>query len=202
MAMETRPPIETLIEIQVAGVDAISQITAGFDEDTWGRPSPCEGWTALDLAGHVLTVANNWHILLDDSEARAPEARFGLSEMGQHFQRLLAELPDEPGPARIAKFQARIGEYFDRVRDLDPELPLVSALTEVAETQPTIGTFVWLGGVEWHVHAWDFAQVAGQSYSTAHGATIHAGTRAVRPFSPPEGDPWESVLGNYRSTDG
>lgn len=198
MSGQPQPPVDSLLDIQREGVAAILATTERFSDADWSKPSPCEGWTALDLAGHVLTVANNWHILLDDSEARAPAARFKLSEMNDHFKKVLAALPEEPGPARIEQFEARINACFDRVADLDPELPLVSALTDISPVPVTIGLFAWLGGVEWHVHAWDFAQVLGESYQTPHAKTIHAGASIVRGFAPTEGNSWEEILSNYR----
>ena len=28
-------------------------------EEAWSNPSPCEGWTARDVAGHAMAVTNN-----------------------------------------------------------------------------------------------------------------------------------------------
>lgn len=27
---------------------------AALDEDDWGRPTPCEGWTVRDMGGHIV----------------------------------------------------------------------------------------------------------------------------------------------------
>lgn len=190
MAVE-RPPIPDLIEVQRNGVRAIESITSRFDDRDWVAPTPCEGWTALDLAGHLVTAIDNWHILLDDSEAGAASARFTWQEMDAHFQRMLALLPDASGPERIETFGRRAESYFDRVADLDPELPLVSALTDIAAIPVTVGLFAWIGGTEWHVHAWDLAQVLGETYHTDHAATFYAGSMTLRGNTPTSDvDPW------------
>jgi uncharacterized protein (TIGR03083 family) len=135
------PPVESSLAVQRDGVTAIARITGSYDDADWLRPTPCEGWTATDLAGHVLNAIDNWHVLLDDSEARAPGPRFAWAEMDQFFLDRLAALPPSPGPQRVGRFVARAEEYFDRVTALDPELPLVSAFPDVAAVPVTVGLF-------------------------------------------------------------
>lgn len=35
------------------GLDFFSAVVAGVGSDAWASPSPCEGWSALDVLGHV-----------------------------------------------------------------------------------------------------------------------------------------------------
>jgi uncharacterized protein (TIGR03083 family) len=198
MARVDVPPVESILEIQRDGVRAIQEITRRFDDVDWQSPTPCEGWTALDLAGHVLTAIENWHVLLDDSEAGALSARFSWDEMDAHFVGLLASLPDGSGPDRIGAFVQRADKYFERVSQLDPELTLVSALSDIAAVPVTVGLFAWLGGNEWHVHAWDFAQVIGEDYRTPHAPKIYEGSMAIRGLTPGPEDPWETTLHRLR----
>ncbi|MCP9972699.1 maleylpyruvate isomerase N-terminal domain-containing protein [Actinomadura madurae] len=34
-------------------LDLFEGLVAGVPRDGWDAPSPCEGWTARDVAGHV-----------------------------------------------------------------------------------------------------------------------------------------------------
>ena len=119
-------------------------------------------------------MADNWHILLDDSVAGASSGRFGYAEMDAHFERRLASLPPGSGPDRIGAFTQRINEYFERVLGLDPDLAFVSGLTDVATVPMTTGLFAWIGGLEWHIHAWDFAQVIGEDAAPRGSASGRA----------------------------
>lgn len=194
--------VESSLEIQREGVAAIERITSGFDTADWRRPTPCEGWTTTDLAGHVLTAINNWHVLLDDSEAGAPTARFAWADMDVFFLQRLAELPISSGPERIAQFVVRADEYFDRVAVLDSHLPLVSALSDVAARPVTVGLFAWVGGIEWHVHAWDFARSVGDEYRAADAASIHAAAAVLYGRSIGDEDPWDAIIDRLRPSRG
>ena len=197
--MSKIPAVGSLLEIQRDGVRAIQEITGRFDDADWVRPTPCEGWTATDLAGHVLTAINNWHLVLDDTEAGEPSVRFGWAEMDRYFLDLLAGLPEGSGPDRIAQFADRAEEYFDRVAALEPDLPLVAeAFRDIATVPVTVGLFAWIGGNEWHVHAWDFAQTIGEDYRTEHAATFYAGSMALRGRTVGAEDAWDTTLDRFR----
>lgn len=196
--MDRVAPVDSSLQVQRDGVNAIARITGEYDESDWQRPTPCEGWTATDLAGHLVTAIDNWHVLLDDSEARASGPRFAWAEMDQFFKDRLAALPPGTGPERIGQFVDRAEQYFDRVHALDPELPLVSAFPDVTPVPMTIGLFAWLGGIEWHVHAWDFARTTSQPYRTDHAATLHEAAAAVFGGTVGDEDPWEAILNSLR----
>jgi uncharacterized protein (TIGR03086 family) len=40
----------------ICGLDHVIRLAPA---DAWGNPSPCEGWTARDVAGHAMSVVNN-----------------------------------------------------------------------------------------------------------------------------------------------
>jgi uncharacterized protein (TIGR03083 family) len=202
MGLESAPSVERALEIQRDGVRAIQRITGEFDEADWLKPTPCEGWTAVDLAGHVLTAIDNWHVLLDDAEAGVSVPRFGWDEMDAHFEAVLASLPVGSGPDRIGAFAERAEDYFERVAGLDPDLPSVPAMSAVAVVPITVGLFAWVGGTEWQIHAWDFAQVIGQDYRTEHARMIYNGTMAIRGRTPGDEDPWEAMLSRWRQHPG
>jgi hypothetical protein len=118
--------------------------------------------------------------------------------MDAHFEAALKSLPPESGPNRIDAFGERAEDYFDRLARLDPEMPLVSALSDVATVPLTVGLFAWVGGNEWHIHAWDFAQVTGEEYQTEHAALINEGSLAIRGRNPADEDPWQAILSRWR----
>ncbi len=47
------------------GFDHVARL-AGPDD--WDRPSPCEGWTAKHVAGHVLAIQRYFEALINDAE--------------------------------------------------------------------------------------------------------------------------------------
>jgi uncharacterized protein (TIGR03086 family) len=43
----------------LAAVCGLDHVIRSVPADKWGNPSPCEGWTARDVAGHAMSVVNN-----------------------------------------------------------------------------------------------------------------------------------------------
>jgi uncharacterized protein (TIGR03083 family) len=199
VGLESAPSVDKAIEVQRDGVRAIQRITNRFVDSDWDKPTPCDAWNATDLAGHVFTVIDTWRLLLDDSESGRSSPRFGWSEMDAHFETALRALSPGSGMDRVHTFAERAEDYFDRLARLDPELPLVAALSDIATVPLTIGLFAWVGGNEWHIHAWDFAQVTGEDYRTEHAALINEGSLAIRGRTPADGDPWQAILSRWRS---
>ena len=59
------------------GIDVMSEVVEQVPGDAWGRPSPCEGWRALDVLGHVgAATAMGLHIL----RGEAPDLGFGRQD--------------------------------------------------------------------------------------------------------------------------
>jgi hypothetical protein len=199
---ENVPSIESILNIQRDGVAAIVAITGRFDDTDWQRRTPCEAWTALDLAGHVITATTMWHQALDDAETGVTTPRLRWDDLSRHNQEYLESLPAESGPNRIETFAQRANDWFERVSRLDPALPIPVALQDIAAVPITLGLFAWAGGLEWHLHAWDFAQVIGEEYFTPHAETISAGIMATRGLSPRREDGWEHIISNLRAAPG
>lgn len=42
----------------------MTELIAAVPEDAWSRPSPCEGWTARDLVGHLIDVHGRFEALV------------------------------------------------------------------------------------------------------------------------------------------
>ena len=45
-------------QVYDAGLHFFGTIVAAVPDDAWGGPSPCDGWTALDVFGHVADVTD------------------------------------------------------------------------------------------------------------------------------------------------
>ena len=51
------------------GVTVICELAAQFTDATWLAATPCTEWRAVDLAGHLRCVADDYHEHLDDAPA-------------------------------------------------------------------------------------------------------------------------------------
>ena len=51
------------------GVTVICELAAQFTDAMWLAPTPCHEWRAVDLAGHLRCVADDYHEYLDDAPA-------------------------------------------------------------------------------------------------------------------------------------
>ena len=51
------------------GVTVICELAAQFTDATWLAATPCADWRAVDLAGHLRCVADDYHEYLDDAPA-------------------------------------------------------------------------------------------------------------------------------------
>ena len=104
--------------------------------DDWGKPSPCEGWTARDVLAHVL-----------DSEASA------VTKVGLSIERSV-DVRDDPVAAwREVRdgIQALLGDPVAAALEYES----LGALTTIADT---IDRFLCFDLI---VHRWDIARSAG-----------------------------------------
>ena len=135
--------VERSFGAQRDGIAAITQIADRFEDADWHRPSACEGWSALDLAGHVLTVANLWHDFVDRMEAGETSPPFRWDDFPDQNAKALAALPPSSGPERITAFVHRAHEWLERVAALDPDQPLgVPRKTSLRRRSPSAASSV------------------------------------------------------------
>ncbi|MEP7024615.1 MAG: maleylpyruvate isomerase N-terminal domain-containing protein [Actinomycetota bacterium] len=165
----------------------ICELAAQFSDEAWNEPTPCADWRAVDLAGHLRCVADDYHEYLDD----APVSRLArLMATGVHPDTLarklarqnaaeLAALPDSTGPEHIAAFASSARAYVRRVRAVW-ELPH----HQYRGLTVTVGGMAGAACAEWHLHAWDLAQALGKDYRPASPETVLAGWRAGMPQLP------------------
>lgn len=191
--------MEEILAVHGDGIAAIAEIAGRLDDDAWDRQTPCDGWTAQDLAGHVVTVSTMWHEALDDAEAGVTTARWRWKDMARHNDEYLASLPPASGPQRIVSFIDQANRWCERVAAVDPDLPIPVAVQDLCAIPLTVRLFAWVAGGEWHVHAWDFAQVIGESYRTAHAHIITQARAAMFGAPLADGDPWAEIIRQSRS---
>ncbi|MEU5880693.1 TIGR03086 family metal-binding protein [Spirillospora sp. NPDC047279] len=123
----------------VSALDVFEAVLTSVPPDRWDSPSPCEGWSAIDVAGHIiggiLTI-----------EARA--AGRTPPEVGHDLA------PDDPlaawHAARSAAMAALTSEALNRKVRL------------AFDHEVTVAQWLEQYPLELLVHSWDLAQATGQ----------------------------------------
>jgi uncharacterized protein (TIGR03083 family) len=169
------------------GVLAICELADQFSADDWNAATPCPEWRAIDLAGHLRCVADDYHEYLDD----APVSRFArLMATGAHPETLtrklarqnaaeLAALPDAAAAEHIAAFAESARAYARRLGGFW-DLPHHCYRDRVV----TVASMAGAACAEWHLHAWDLARALGRQYRPAAPELVLAGWRAGMPHLP------------------
>ncbi len=116
--------------------DRIDRVAAAVPDDAWSRPSPCEGWTAAEVVGHVADTERELVNRLGLADRPEEEAGLHPREAWREIRPVVQGLLDDPATA---------GHTFDG--HFGP--------TTLAQT---IDTFYCLDLL---VHAWDLARAAG-----------------------------------------
>ena len=186
------------------GVTVICELAAQFTDATWLGATPCTEWRAVDLAGHLRCVADDYHEYLDDAPASRLARLMATGVPADSLARKLARqnaaelaaLPDVSGAEHIAAFADSARSYGRR---LSPSWDLPHHRYRDAEV--TVGAMAGAACAEWHIHAWDLARSLGKDYRPADPELVLAGWRAGTPqlwpvlTAGPDGDdPWHFVL--------
>jgi uncharacterized protein (TIGR03083 family) len=134
-----------------AACSGFAAVAADVGADDWSRPSACDGWSALDVVGHVVCVARWHHEWLDRAEAGNRSPPFPLSELAERNAAALSALEISAGPDRVTAFVELTVAYADRV----------AAHWDLPYTYPpgtvSAGVHAVLAAGEWQLHAWDLA---------------------------------------------
>jgi uncharacterized protein (TIGR03086 family) len=107
----------------------------------WDGPSPCEGWTVREVAGHAMVVVNN------------VAARAGVGSMLDPFDGVGATAGDDPA----ATFRDIRKRYFEAVDQPDA----LKIVTESRLGTMTIDDYIEQMYGDTLVHTWDVARGAG-----------------------------------------
>jgi uncharacterized protein (TIGR03086 family) len=122
------------------GLDFVTTVVTRLGEDDWERPTPCAGWTARDVLGHLATTIGYGISIMPGQPPAWPDAaRPGDLVEG-----------DPAGFWRATVVQAR-----DVLRIAD--------LTRVMETPlgQTVADDLAIPVIDLYVHAWDLGVAAG-----------------------------------------
>src|SRR2546430_9255402 len=167
------------------GVPVICELVATFSDATWLAATPCAEWRAVDLAGHLRCVADDYHEYLDDAPAsrlaRLLAANAPADSLARKLARQnaaeLAALPDAPGPEHIMAFAESARSYGRR-------LPQSWDLTHHSYRgiEVTVGAMAGAARAEWPPPAWGPARSPGKDYRPANP---RPGLAAGRGGTPP-----------------
>jgi hypothetical protein len=162
------------------GITVICELAAQFTKVSWASATPCTEWHALDLAGHLRCVADDYHEYLDDAPASRLARLMATGAPADSLARKLARqnsaelaaLPDGPGEEHIRAFAESARAYGER---------LTRRLNQGAWDEPhhvyrghvvTVGAMAGAACAEWHLHAWDLARTLGKDYRPADPALL------------------------------
>lgn len=122
-------------------LDVAEQVPA----ERWDAPSPCAGWTARQLAGHVMDGARQVHVMVTGEPPLVP-----ITDPDA-----LADLAG-PDPAGVLRADvARLQEAVDGLAS--------DAVAETPQGSLPLPEFLTTALVEPVVHGWDLAVATGQS---------------------------------------
>lgn len=178
---------EPALAAYLAGVTVICELAGSFTEEMWGAPTPCPGWRARDLAGHLRCVADDYHEYLDDAPASrmarlmasGADAASLARKLARQNAAELAALPDGSGGEHIRAFGESARDYARRALPLW-HLPHHHYRGAVV----TVGGMLGAACAEWHLHAWDLARALGKEYRPADPDLLVAGWQAGLPQLP------------------
>ncbi|WP_462418298.1 TIGR03086 family metal-binding protein [Kytococcus sp. Marseille-QA3725] len=133
------------IDLLPESARAFGVVLDRLDDQAWGRPSPCTGWTVRDVANHVV-AEHLWapHLLRGES----------LEQVGDRYDGNV--LGDSPDAARRSWRMAMLGALQAWAQVDDVEQPVAFTGGE-----QTVGEYAHQMLVDLTVHAWDVAQAGG-----------------------------------------
>ena len=132
----------------VRALDRFEAVLTGVAPSRWSAPSPCAGWSAADVAGHVI------------GDLRATEAMAHGSYAESDADDPGSAAGDDPLAAwRVAR--ADMMAALDQVA--------LARLVPGPWGQMPLGELLERSGMEFLVHAWDFAQATGQGLTVDDG---------------------------------
>ena len=125
------------------GLDYFDQIASSLEPADWDRPSPCDGWTALDVLGHLGTALNMGASVLQGEQPTWPT--FGRP----------AELVDgEP----LAFYRSAADRCRSALQGADLETEMDTPMGP-----RTVADRLAFPAIDLYVHGWDVATTVGES---------------------------------------
>ena len=123
-----------------SGLEFFTDVVVRFPYDEWEKPSPCEGWRAVDVLGHVGAAVQFGTALVTGTKPgwqpiEPPGDAVGMDRLGWWADIL--------GPAR------------ESLKDLD-----IYRFVDTPLGKREIGKGLSFPAVDLYVHAWDLGAVA------------------------------------------
>lgn len=126
----------------ITAVYELGRVVHAVPTDRWDDPSPCEGWTARQVAGHAMGVVAN------------VGAKLGAVDPVDPFGNDVAEIAGDDPDASYRRIRTRTLAALDRPGSL--QTPVVSALGEML-----LDDYLVAMTNDAFVHAWDIARATG-----------------------------------------
>ncbi|MGB3409808.1 MAG: TIGR03086 family metal-binding protein [Microthrixaceae bacterium] len=123
------------------GLEFFGHVVDRVDAEAWDRPSPCDGWTALDVMGHLTTSLGMGLALFAGEQPTWPRADRP------------ADLIEGDPAAMYRELSQRCRTAFEGA-DLDQEM-------DTPMGRRTVGDRLAFPAVDLYVHAWDIGRAAG-----------------------------------------
>lgn len=146
----------------VRALDGFEAALAGVAPGRWDAPSPCEGWCAADVAGHVI------------GDLQAIEAY----ATGRDEEDAAADLLSAAGDDPVAAWRAA---RADMMAALGPAA--LARPVPLPWGQMPLGGFLERYPMEFLVHTWDLVQATGQVAGLDPGL-VHDALGPARQFAP------------------
>ena len=124
-----------------SGLDAFGAVVERIDASDWDRPSPCGGWTARDVLGHLGMSVNMGISMLQGEQPSRPEVDRPAAVVGED-------------PAAYWRTTAARARAALKGADLDVE-------TDTPMGKRTVADRLAFPAVDLFVHAWDVGRAAG-----------------------------------------
>lgn len=159
-----------------AAADRVTAVVRGAPEDAWANPSPCEGWSARDVLGHLVSE-HLWapHLLRGES----------LAQVGDRYDGDVLALPGRPenSEAYAQRWSEVAQESMAAWADADPAAAVASSMGE----QP-VSAYAAQMLVDLTVHAWDLGRALGTG-AELEPAAVEACLAYARENTEPGGTP-------------
>ncbi len=153
----------------VRALDGFEAVLAGVAPGRWSAPSPCAGWSAADVAGHVIGDLRETEALARGcyTETRAGDPGSAAGDPG-------SAAGDDP----LAAWRAA---RADMMAALDPVA--LARLVPGPWGQMPLGEILERSPMEFLVHTWDLAQATGQAAMPDPGL-VRGSLGPAREFAP------------------
>ncbi len=125
-----------------SGLDVFGAVVAGVSPEDWERPSPCEGWRAIDVLGHLGSSVEMGVSVLRGEQPTWPD----VERPGD----LVGGDPAEDWQGLATQARAALDGA-----DLDREMDTPMGRRTVADR-------LAFPALDLYVHAWDIGQATGQ----------------------------------------